>query len=224
MPPLAESKNLNTVSSKIFGIGLGHTGTRSLNDALNILGYRSVHWPTDRATYRELSNGIYDLTVLKTADALTDITAAVFFAQYDKAYPGSKFIFTQRDINKWAARMLGLMQRRTKYWERFMLAASRKGGVYQFVFSRDFLSYLKHEPGVRHRIEFQRLVTYGGITFGDESRLRYVYETHERNVREYFADRPKDLLILDVVRGDGWDKLCQFLGRDLPKVPFPHLA
>jgi len=224
LQPLTDSKRLNTARSKIFGIGLGHTGTRSLNEALNILGYRSIHWPTDRATYHELSNGVYDLAVLKSADALTDITAAAFFAQFDKAYPGSKFILTQRDIDKWAARMLRLMQRRTNYWERFMLFASRNGGVYQFVFSRDFLSYLKNEPGIIQRIEFQRLVAYGGLTFHDESRLRYAYESHERNVREYFLDRPKDLLIMDIVGGDGWDKLCEFLGRDLPKAPFPHLS
>jgi len=120
--------------------------------------------------------------------------------------------------------MLRLMQHRTKYWQRFMLFASRNGGVYQFVFSRDFLSYLKNEPGIINRIEFQRLVAYGGLTFRDELRLRYAYETHERNVREYFANRPKDLLIMDIVRGDGWDKLCEFLGRGLPKAPFPHVS
>lgn len=30
--------------SKIFGIGLSRTGTRSLSYALKILGYKSVHY------------------------------------------------------------------------------------------------------------------------------------------------------------------------------------
>ncbi|MCZ6834530.1 MAG: hypothetical protein O7G85_02035, partial [Planctomycetota bacterium] len=36
--------------NKVFGIGLSRTGTRSLNEALTILGIPSCHWPTDVGT------------------------------------------------------------------------------------------------------------------------------------------------------------------------------
>jgi hypothetical protein len=45
---------------------------------------------------------------------------------------------------------------------------------------------------------------------------------HEARVRAYFADRPGDLLVMDISAGDGWDVLCPFLGIDEPDTPFPQ--
>src|SRR5688500_10393659 len=118
--------------NKIFGIGLSHTGTRSLDSALTKLGYKSIHRATDRTTYRELSNGIYNLTILKTADALSEITASPYYAEFDRAYPGSKFILTVRDQDKWVHRMSEHLPFRgtkpstaRKYYERFAMFSRR---------------------------------------------------------------------------------------------------
>ena len=67
-----------------------------------------------------------------------------------------------------------------------------------------------------------RLATYG-ITGYHEGRFRYVYETHVRNVTSYFGDRPEALLMLDIVAGEGWEKLCPFLGHKPPARAFPHV-
>ena len=40
---------------------------------------------------------------------------------------------------------------------------------------------------------------------------------------EYFRERPKDLLVLNVCAGEGWEKLCPFLNKERPDVPFPYL-
>jgi hypothetical protein len=48
------------------------------------------------------------------------------------------------------------------------------------------------------------------------------YEEHEAVVRAYFADRPDDLLVFDLVGGDGWEPLCEFLGLPTPEASFPH--
>ena len=216
--------------NKIFGIGLSHTGTRSLDLALTKLGFKSIHWATDRTTYRELSNGIYDLTILKTADALSDITASPFYAEFDRAYPGSKFVLTVRDQDKWVHRMSEHLPFRgtnpstaRKYYERFAMFSRRKKGVHRFLFSRDFLRYARNEVGIVRRMEFQEVATYGAMRFRDAQRLRHVYDTHVRNVLHYFADRPNDLLVMNVAGGDSWDKLCPFLGiATVPNEPFPH--
>jgi hypothetical protein len=47
------------------------------------------------------------------------------------------------------------------------------------------------------------------------------YERHEAVVRAYFANRPDDLLVFNVAGGDGWQPLCEFLGRPIPDAPFP---
>jgi hypothetical protein len=55
-------------------------------------------------------------------------------------------------------------------------------------------------------------------------RHRYVVETHQRNVLWYFQDRPSDLLMFDLCGGDGWEKLCSFLGKPIPDQPFPRVS
>jgi uncharacterized damage-inducible protein DinB len=47
------------------------------------------------------------------------------------------------------------------------------------------------------------------------------YEEHNRKVQEYFKDRPGDLLVMDITRGDGWEKLCPFLDQEIPPFDFP---
>lgn len=64
---------------------------------------------------------------------------------------------------------------------------------------------------------------YGaGCPEGNEDVYVARYERHNREVLEYFEDRPDDLLVLDLQRGDGWNELCAFLGVDVPDEPFPH--
>jgi hypothetical protein len=56
----------------------------------------------------------------------------------------------------------------------------------------------------------------------DELTFRRVYREHHARIQNYFADRPWQLLELDLVAGDGWEKLCQALALPVPGVPFPH--
>jgi hypothetical protein len=70
-----------------------------------------------------------------------------------------------------------------------------------------------------------RQLIYGehaGCPEGNESVYIERYRAHGREVRDYFKDRPQDLLIMDVTAGDGWEVLCQFLGHDAPDEPFPR--
>ena len=68
--------------------------------------------------------------------------------------------------------------------------------------------------------EVRRLV-YGRETF-DREHFRGACERHYAWVRGYFKDRPADLLEMDVAAGDGWEKLCAFLGSAAPGAPFPR--
>ncbi|MFW9788625.1 MAG: sulfotransferase family protein [Candidatus Thorarchaeota archaeon] len=47
------------------------------------------------------------------------------------------------------------------------------------------------------------------------------FNKHNRDVQEYFKDRPDDFLVMNLPAGDGWEKLCRFLGKELPDVDFP---
>ena len=77
---------------KIFGIGLSKTGTNSLTDALSLLGYNIVHYPS--STFME------ELAVDKI-DGCTDIPTALRYKTLDAKFPDNKFILTMRDKKSW---------------------------------------------------------------------------------------------------------------------------
>lgn len=57
-----------------------------------------------------------------------------------------------------------------------------------------------------------------------DSRAHWVrtYEAHNAAVRTHFAGRPEIFLEMDLTRGDGWARLCNFLGEPVPAMPFPR--
>jgi len=66
-----------------------------------------------------------------------------------------------------------------------------------------------------------RLSVYGTDQF-DREALGRAYDQHLDSVSQYFKNRDQSLLILDVCGGEGFEKLCPFLGRSIPSQPFPH--
>jgi hypothetical protein len=173
---------------KIFGIGLSKTGTSSLAHALEILGYRTKDYPgIQRYTPGDLSS--IDPAVLENYDALTDTPIPSFYRELDRAYPGSKFILTVRDMDGW-------------------LHSCKK----QFT--------VNHAKAMNEAHERLFLDLYGTTVF-DEDKFRAGYERFVQGVMAYFSERPQDLLILNVTGGEGWEKLCAFLGKPVPDMPFP---
>lgn len=57
---------------------------------------------------------------------------------------------------------------------------------------------------------------------GNEALYMARYDAHNSSVKEYFRDRPGDLLVMDLSEGDNWRKLCAFLGAQVPDAPFPR--
>ena len=53
----------------------------------------------------------------------------------------------------------------------------------------------------------------------NRSKLRRGFIEHNEHVRETV---PKDNL-LQFRPGDGWEPLCEFLGKEVPIEPFPHV-
>ena len=158
---------------KVFGIGLSRTGTRSLVEALRILGYRAVHWPQS-------------LRAIDEAEAAADITVACRFKFLDAVYRNARFILTTRDADAWFRSI------RAHY---AALPANRS------LFSRE--------------AEF---LCYGRTTF-DEAAFRQAWIHHDIAVTQYFFGRPQSFLRLDVA--DGWEPLCDFLGKPIPSESFP---
>lgn len=180
---------------KVFGIGLNKTGTTSLGEALNRLGIKTIHYPFKKPIYDELRGGNFELSILRSYQGIVDTPVAPYYAHLDRTYPGSKFILTVREPESWLRSIAAHWPVMRQWCER--------------------------EPQFGRFTDFISAVVYGCIEY-DRDRFLYAYQTHERNVREYFRNRPDDFLIMDVCSGDGWDQLCPFLGLDVPEFSFPH--
>nr|MBA3240936.1 hypothetical protein [Acidobacteriota bacterium] len=174
---------------KVFGLGLSKTGTSSLTEALNLLGVPAVHYPHDELTYSELRAGNYRLSILEKFQAASDISVAPFYAQLDHAFHGSRFVLTVREKESWLRSCETHWRLLMQWWENF--------------------------PAFKRFHEFASAAAYGTIEFSRE-RFSFVYDTHARNVGDYFRERPGDLLIIDICGGEGWEKLCPFLGLVTP--------
>lgn len=183
---------------KVFCIGLNKTGTRSLHTALELLGLRSIHWGgpvLQTAVQRgpEIRAAI-ERALAEGRPLLEDIEEA-------DAYSDIHALTVNFDVLD-----------RQYPGSRFILTVR---DVDEWVASR--------ERHVHANLERQARGEYEG-TFLEVAPDAWRAEMidHEARVRAYFADRPDDLLVLDVAGGDGWTPLCSFLGLPVPAgVPFP---
>jgi len=128
-------------------------------------------------------------------DAATDTSVACRFAELDRLFPGSKFILTVRDEQSWLAS-----------YARFRSLQIPIG---------------KNWPMLREARRVREIL-FGTQEFEPEAWLAG-YRRHTARVMEYFAERPQDLLVMNIAAGDGWEKLCPFLGKPVPPLPFPYL-
>ncbi len=180
--------------NKVFGIGLSRTGTKGLSVALNSIGINTVHYPETKDTLKLLANGIFRLPILEDYNAMTDVQSVPFYPQLDEEYPNSKFILTVRDIDSWLES--------TKKHFRGVEREDRVVG--------DILYSEAH---------WMRSAVYGTLKW-DRSVFRQRYYTHHTAVMDYFKGRD-NLLVMNICAGDGWEKLCPFLGVPEPKHRFP---
>jgi hypothetical protein len=188
--------SLKPVPTRVFGIGLHKTATSSLHEAFKKLGLDSFHWGTGEAPliWHEM-NALGRSKTLEQWYALSDLPIPLLYQQLDKAYLGSKFILTIRDENDWLKSV-------SKLWDAEYNATRHLWDIYPFT----------------NQIH---TALYGQKDFDADVFLKR-YRRHNAEVKEYFKSRPNDLLIMDMDKGGDWNKLCKFLDKPVPNVPYPR--
>jgi hypothetical protein len=179
---IVAGENEGSALHKIFGVGFQKTGTSSLNEALALLGYRAcgglrLNHPKGVTVEPPFTNEKVMAVARKRVaegDAHNDNPWPLLYRELDAEFPGSKFILTVRDIDRWTDSVVRHF-------------GDKPSDVMQWIY------------GVSH-------------AKGNEARFREVYTAHNQAVRAYFANRPNDFLEMDIEKGDGWNKLCGFLG------------
>lgn len=191
---------------KVIGAGFGRTGTLSLRQALEDLGFRpcyhmQVVGNTPGATEqwadiaREAPGGVQvDWNAVFTGfQATVDWPACAVYRQLMQAYPDAKVLLSVRDPEKW----------------------------YQSVLSTIYPSS-RRDPSSLHAQMIDAIIWQGTFEgrFEEKDYAIDVFLRHSEEVKQSVP--PEKLLVYDV--NQGWEPLCAFLGVDVPAgKPFPHL-
>jgi Sulfotransferase domain len=131
--------------------------------------------------------------IISNFDGFCDNPIPLIYRDLDRLHPRSKFIHTVRDEEDWLQSVRWLMT----------------VGAKKFRWNR--------LPKAWEMID--RL--YGTREY-DEKVFRSSYRRHNEDVLAYFSDRADDLLLIDITKGDGFEKICPFLGLPVASQSFPH--
>ncbi|KAI0868743.1 hypothetical protein GGS24DRAFT_481373 [Hypoxylon argillaceum] len=221
---MATSDSESSDGLKILHAGLFRMGTWSMAKAYRILGLKTFHaldeplhgnwvelekaaeatWPSvpnarprprfTREDWDELWGNEYE--------AVCD-TSAPFTLELFKAYPNAKVVIVQRDYDTW--------------WPSFQ-SEVLDNLFTPFFGSQIFLAW--HILGFRAGHAMRKLV-FGFFN----ARTKAEVEAHGRETYDRFFQDIRDAVPperrLDYKMGSGWEPLCEFLGKDVPDVPFP---
>ena len=140
-------------------------------------------------------NGVRDPNIAQNALKISDLLISKYDAFQDNPWP---VIYKELD-KKYPGSKFILTLRDPQAWIR---------------------SQIKHFG--THETPMRKWIYGSGAPKGNENIYIKRFNQHNQEVISYFRDRPGDLLVMDFAEGDGWNKLCSFLGKRIPGAPFPH--
>lgn len=191
----------------VIGSGFGRTGTKSLKEALEYLGFGPCHHmheilahPEQVPHWQMLAQG-HDVDwdqVFEGYRSQVDWPGAHFWRDLAQAFPDAKVIHTVRPEDSW--------------WASFSVSIVR------------LVQNYREMPLPTHAVDILdawcELVgkeTFDG-RIDDKQTALAAYRQRTRDVQEALpSDR---LLVFDVA--EGWEPLCRFLGTPIPEIEFPH--
>lgn len=182
-------------NNKVFCIGLNKTGTSSIHKALELLGYKSVHH-IERG-----GESIKDIIKSNYDNGLNILNSIEYYDAFsDWSHPSTNILFKEFD---------------KQYPNSKFILNTRD--IDSWMNSR--MKHLKRTPNLKKK---QRENPNNKWLKMDKTLWREEFEEHHNNVRNYFKERPQDLLEFDVTKGDSWKKLCLFLNKEIPAIDFPR--
>ena len=184
---------------KIVGTGLGRTGTKSMQTALNQLGFGPCHHMVEMFAHPEAfphwiaaANGAQNWDVLFDGyEAMVDWPGIKYWRELVAYYPEARVLHTVRDPDLWFDST-----------QATIFNAANLQRIVQPGPMSDFFSGL-----------------FGDILpqINDRAAMTDYYRRHDAEVR---ATVPKDRLLIYEV-GSSWAPLCAWLGVAVPDTPYP---
>lgn len=192
---------------EVIGTGFGRTGTLSLKLALEALGFGPCYHmietrehPAHNAAWLALAEGRSEdwRSTLEGYRATVDWPAVFFWKTLVAENPDAKVILTLRDPSRWYE-----SANRTIFPR--MLEAN--------------MDRSEHERAEHMRM-VNAIVLHG--TFGGDLSRENAIATFEAHNADVQRSVPPDRLLI-YTSHQGWAPLCEFLGADVPKAPYPRV-
>lgn len=184
---------------KVIGTGFGRTGTDSMREALNILGFGPCHHMRELIADKSHKQNWRDVAAGSPPDwnqllgnytSCVDWPSAYYWPQLIDAFPDARVLLTWRSAQSW--------------WSSF---------------EKTILPVLLADTETEASAPGSQLVSqrvFGG-TPDDREHCIAIYEA---NVAAVKAQVPPERLLVHTL-GDGWEPLCAHLGVPVPEVPYP---
>ncbi|WP_444959992.1 sulfotransferase family protein [Nocardiopsis sp. M1B1] len=200
----------------VIGAGFPRTGTTSVKAALERLGFGPCHHMSEVMSSAELAGRWAAITdtpagevdwprLLEGWRSGVDWPLSFFWRELVDVFPHARVLLTVRDPHRWYESM------RATIFEmvREIGTDPRVAGV----------------PPQMDTIELllQRMwLAHFGVPPGEIPDEATAVEAFERHTARVVAEVPPDRLLV-YRAGEGWERLCAFLGADVPDEPFPRL-
>ena len=197
---------------KIFGIGNNKTGTTSLKQAMENLGYvignqRIAEKMMNQWAVRDFKNLI---RYCHTAQFFQDVpfSKPYTFIVLDHAFPNSKFVLTIRDSPE-------------QWYNSLTKFHAKKWGEDGRIPTKEDLENADYVyKGWPWHLNRWVQNTPESNPYKKEDLIKS-YIDYNNNVIEYFRHRPHDLLVLNVAEDGAHQKLCTFLNKETNIQNFP---
>lgn len=184
------------MSLQVIGAGFGRTGTDSMREALNILGFgpcHHMHEVMEHAHQKTLWRGLVQgdapifEKLLEGYQSCVDWPSVHYWEDLVDVYPDAKVILTWRSAESWWASM-----------------------------SKTILPHIKDvEDGAVGPWMIRQTL---GPDLGDKASVIKAYEDHVARVKATVPD--ERLLVFEL--GSVWEPLCAHLGVEIPETEYPR--
>jgi hypothetical protein len=187
---------------QVVGSGLGRTGTKSLQTALNMLGLGPCHHmvevfahPESMALWIEAGAGRPDWdAIFADYRSMVDFPGAAYWRELAAFYPEAKVLHSVRDPDRWFESTQATIFNPDGVASRAMLGDEGPMSAFFRSFTRGFTEHLH-----------------------DRAFMTDYFVRHTEAVKA--AIPAKRLLIYEA--GQGWEPLCAFLDVPVPDEPYP---
>lgn len=204
---------------KVIGAGFGRTGTTSLKAALEELGFGPCYHMTEVFAHPEHADFWQSAWrgepadwdgVLGGYEAAVDWPACTFYEELMERYPDAKVLLSVRDPEKWYESTRKTIYELSKLIERSLVFSAIFALVRLLVF------------GATGRGNMAEEIIWEGTFDGKFEAKHHAIEVYNRHNEEVRRRVPRERLLVYEVK-EGWGPLCEFLGVEEPREPFPRL-